>query len=226
MRTLITLMLLGTAVASTGRGDDVPAALQQARLAVGGGALEHVRSLAVDFPDAPAGLDIVLPDKFRYRTERISHILDGDSFRQSRSVEGARLETARRMAQFNFALSAIKYLLAVPDVLGITASAAGPRVVEEFGRVVAVHFEGQQGFSYHLFLDPATHVPVGAEWSYPSSGGTMGNATAKFSDYRAVDGVRFPFRTEATYLGRHPVVTEVARIRVNAPELQKVFGTR
>jgi hypothetical protein len=202
--------------------ETLPPALLKARAAVGGEALSRVRSLSIDYPEQPSGMDIVLPDKFRHRAGPLSHILTASSFVQTRELAPEIRAEAQMRTTFNFAQATIKYLLEVPSVLRIRVAEQRPRYVESLGDVDVVLFEGDRGFRYELFLNRSTGMPVGASFTYPGQEGAMDLMTASFQDYRAVDGVRFPFRTEAQYRGR-TVTSSLQRIRLNPAGLGDVF---
>lgn len=206
------------------RVDRTQALLDSARAAVGGSAITKIRSLSVDFIRAGTGMDFVLPDKFRYRTGSVAHIISGASFRQSVSLPPEVQATAHARTEFTFAVNAIKYLLTVPAVLDIRVDAAPTRSVEPFGDVDVLRFSGRRGFRLELFLDRSTHSPVGSEYLYPMEGDVLDTVHAKFEEYRDVAGVRFPFVTSSVRRG-YPQTTTVAAIHVD-PDLNMVFAAR
>lgn len=70
----LSVSILGLCVSLSVPVDGGQALLERARTAVGGDALRQVRSLEVDFAREGAGMDFLLPDRFRLRTGAVQRL--------------------------------------------------------------------------------------------------------------------------------------------------------
>ena len=73
------------------------------------------------------------------------------------------------------------------------------------------------GVSYHLFLDPQTLLPRGMSYQTLTQEGP-GTVEERVSDYRDVDGIRMPFKSESYAKDKKTSAQTVKKIEIN-PEL-------
>jgi hypothetical protein len=80
------------------------------------------------------------------------------------------------------------------------------------------------GASFHLFLDPQTMLPGGTSYQTVTQ---EGPATVEevFSDYREVDGIKMPFKTEAFAKEKKVSAQMVKTLQVNAAVSDDLFKT-
>ncbi len=88
---------------------------------------------------------------------------------------------------------------------------------EAFGLLVTA-----PGVSYHLFLDPQTMLPSGMSYQTLTQEGP-GTVEERVSDYREVDGIRMPFKSESYAKDKRVSAQTVKMIQVNAEVSDDLF---
>jgi zinc protease len=80
------------------------------------------------------------------------------------------------------------------------------------------------GVSFHLFLDPQTMLPSGTSYQTVTQEGP-GTVEEHVSDYRDVDGIKMPFKTEAFAKEKKVSAQAIKSIQLNAVVSDDLFKT-
>lgn len=204
--------------------------LDAARAYLGGSeALRSVRSLDVTgkrtrFPPEgvegvasqtdPFAFRIMLPDCFRRVTRTVVHTLAGGRFWQKPSFDPEMTATAKRNITYDFAYTSTVYLLQ-PALLQVDVTDAGVQQAGSIrGRVL--RYSGP-GFDVRLVLDERSFQPLAVVRTSVLQRGDESSEHLNvlvLLDYRPVDGIRIPFRTEQT-IGTFTSVTILESVKLN-----------
>jgi hypothetical protein len=168
----------------------------------------------IESPDPPGSSDTLIfrpPDDFRWVNGSVIHTIIGEKYTQNHDNPAAILQMARRNVFKTFVITELVYLLTWPKAFPLRVDVAQPGAFN--GTAVDVlTFSGPDGFKMDLSLERATGLPVA--FSTPGRAGSL-------ADYREVEGVRFPFKSEGYTSGSgtrtFPVLDTVSRLIVNSP---------
>jgi hypothetical protein len=107
----------------------------------------------------------------------------------------------------------------------VTFSYAGLAEAPE-GSADVIQVSGDAGFSGRLFVNRQTHLPMMLSWAGPPSPAGPTENRLYFADYRAVDGVKLPYRLRRAIGANTTEETTIDRYRINTNVDQKRFEVR
>jgi hypothetical protein len=118
---------------------------------------------------------------------------------------------ARRNVFTTFVTKELVYLLVWPRAFPLHVEARESKAINGVA-VDVLAFSGRDGFHLDLSLEKGSGLPI----AFSSSDGREGTLL----DYRQVEGVRFPFRSEGqtsgASTGPFPILETVSHLTVNA----------
>ncbi len=76
--------------------------------------------------------------------------------------------------------------------------------------------------SFHLYVDPATYLPVGVSYQWTGQQGPV-NVEEAWSDYRDAGGVKLPFKSVSTADGKKVSETTTTEMKLNVDVDPKLF---
>jgi hypothetical protein len=219
--------------------------LRDAREALGGDArLRGVKALVVDgymVSDQrgkeytqPYGFRMLLPDRFQMMDNPFGHTLDGAECWMKEDVPGAPpasddlRRTARRATESRFYREAVTFLLQAPAGFAVQTRAVPSSGVPGLdGEAIELTRHGAQ-FPLVMVFDQKTHRPVALVGKALRSNPDMGDAftvtnVTRLEDFRAVDGIQFPFRLDDRLGDDLHVTTTIQKVLVNPPLTQQDF---
>lgn len=219
--------------------------LRDAREALGGDAkLRGVKTLVVDGYmvseqrgkeyTQPYGFRMLLPDRFQMMDNPFGHTLDGAEYWKRDDVAGAPPDTddlrrsARRATESRFFREALEFLLQTPAGFTVQSRAVSSSGVPGLdGETIELTRQGAQSPLVMVF-DQKTHRPVALVSKALRSNPDMGDAftvtdVTRLEDYRAVDGIQFPFRLDDRLGDDLHVTTTIQKVLVNPPLTQQDF---
>jgi len=214
-------------------------AIQQARQAVGGtDRLDDVRTLTIDAilhwtssptETEPLGLEFLLPDRFKWRTQTITHTINGHDFWQSRPTAAATRARAEDNIRRQVTIMGALFLVRTSGAIQTDLTYLG--TTERGGlRGDAVEIKAPPDFSVLLFFDPQYHLPLGYTMPFQmrTSSGAAGETvlrTGRIVERRVEGGISFPGKIEET-TGTSRSVLEITKIAVNPPLKAADFENR
>jgi zinc protease len=228
-----TVVIPPPTAATLARGQGV---LSTAAQAAGGKALAAVRTIQVtetghvNGPQGQLTLDEVIQLAYPGRIhsdisilgQKIVQVLDGRqgwmaAGPQSAALPSNQVENLRRRILLTEGIGIYQAALAG------TAKAQWLDEEQAQGRkLIALHWNTETG-QIKLYVDPVTHLIVGASYNASTSGGNL--ETLEFwSDFRTVDGLQLPFRMVGYQGGVKFMDVTVKQIKVNVPVDPKLFA--
>jgi hypothetical protein len=203
---------------------DTPAAGRNAPLhpPAGGAAAPASESSRETAPPGPPSLALTrtyklfLPQRFQSIIHgRVTHTLDGDSFWMEPVPDPNVGETAERSTRANFLMVSVAFLLTPPDERATTIRALGRMRVQDLDGEV-LEFKPRVGPPLRLMLALPSAMPVAVISTVRDAAtGKQADASWRMQDYRAVDGVKFPFRLVRVREPYPPTITVVQDLKVN-----------
>ena len=114
------------------------------------------------------------------------------------------------------------FLLKARDEEGLVVAAMGQ---EEFGGTTAemLHVE-YMGDTMDLAIDPESGLCIGMRFQGKDFTGAPGEMVQVYSDFRDVDGLQVPFKTESTYNGDPFLSSTLSEVAVNGPITDETFA--
>ena len=99
------------------------------------------------------------------------------------------------------------------------------------GEADVLDVKGPGNFAVRYFIDRKTHLPIMVSWTVPATNVVVAEATpiehrVYYSDYRAVDGLQFPFRLRRAVGGQTIEETAFDRFRINTKIDPRRFDVR
>ena len=79
-----------------------------------------------------------------------------------------------------------------------------------------VQIANNTGQSLRLYIDAKTHLPLKAVYRSVQMAGAPAKLTDTYSDWREVDGIKFPFRITTQREGQPYAKFQVSEIRLNS----------
>jgi hypothetical protein len=163
----------------------------------------------------------VPPDRFRWINGGTVHTIIGENYTQNKDQPDAILQMARRNVFTTFVTKELVYLLVWPRAFPLQVEARESKAINGVA-VDVLAFSGRDGFHLDLSLEKGSGLPI----AFSSSDGREGTLL----DYRPVDGVRFPFKTEGHVVGvssgPYRIVETVSHLSINAPSVPLDLGMR